>query len=146
MSVAGARRDDGVIVAAVGAGDGTVDVAGTEAERARRRRDRLGGSEPAPKLDVPLTGRRLSSGLVALGDAVHCRWCGTGLGDVRSNVKTTLALQETSVGYRWPLVDDAPGARRFVFRRFHCPGCATQLDAEVNLVGEPFVHSLEVAP
>ena len=81
VSVAGARRDYGVIVAADGAADGTVDVAGTEAERARRRRDRLGGREPAPKLDAPLTGRRLSSGLVALGEAVHCRWCGTGLGD-----------------------------------------------------------------
>ena len=98
------------------------------------------------KLDAPLGGRRLSSGLVAVAGTVHCRLCGTSLGDVHTNVKSALVLQESSIGYRWPLVDDAPGAARFVFRRFHCPGCATQLDTEVNLAGSPFVHSLEVAP
>jgi acetone carboxylase gamma subunit len=122
-----------------------VDADATVEERLRRRRERLGGREPAAKRDVPLGGRRLSSGLVAVDATVHCRHCGAALGDVRANVKSALALQETSVGYRWPLVDDAPGAARFVFRRFHCPNCATQLDAEVNLAGEPFIHALEVS-
>jgi N-methylhydantoinase B len=135
VSVDGARRDYGVVV------DGD-----TDAERRARRRDRLGGREPAARLATPPTGRRLSSGLVASGGNVHCRRCGADLGDERTNVKEHLVLQESSVGYRWPLVDDAPGAARFVFRRFHCPGCATQLDTEVNLTDAPFVHSLEVRP
>jgi N-methylhydantoinase B len=145
VSVEGARRDYGVIFAGTGF-DATLVDADTAAERARRRRARLGGREPDAKLDAPHAGRRLSSGLVANAGTVHCRRCGFSLGDARTNVKSALVLQETSVGYRWPLVDEAPGAARFVFRRFHCPGCATQLDTEVNLAGEPFVHSLEVAP
>ena len=79
---------------------------------------------------------------------VVCRWCATVLcpvaGDTTTDVKGALIVQESRVGYRWPLVDTAPGAARFVFRRFHCPGCATQVDAEVNLVGEPFVRSVEI--
>ena len=142
VSVEGARRDYGVVVDP----DGTVRGADTDAERMRRRRERLGGREPRPTLDTPLAGRRLSSGLVAIAARVHCRCCGFDLGEAQTNVKSALVLQEASVGYRWPLVDDAPGARRFVFRRFHCPGCATQLDTEVNLTGEPFVVSMEIAP
>jgi len=142
VSVEGARRDYGVVVDP----DGTVRGADTDAERTRRRRERLGGREPRPTLDTPLAGRRLSSGLVAIANRVHCRCCGFDLGEAQTNVKSALVLQEASVGYRWPLVDDAPGAQRFVFRRFHCPGCATQLDTEVNLTGEPFVVSMEIAP
>jgi acetone carboxylase gamma subunit len=27
---------------------------------------------------------------------------------------------------------------RVVFRQFYCPGCATQIDTEIGLAGEPF--------
>ena len=137
VSVEGARRDYGVVAG----GD-------SAAERADRRRARLGGRTPLPRLDAPLAGRRLSSNLVVRANTVVCRWCATDLcpvsGDAGTDVKGALIVQESRVGYRWPLVDTAPGAARFVFRRFHCPGCATQVDAEVNLIGEPFVRSLEV--
>lgn len=135
VSIEGARRDYGVIV------DGD-----SAAERARRRYDRLGGRVPTPRLDVPLEGHRLSSGLTVQDATVHCRLCGAALcaADPGVDIKAALVLQQSTVGYRWPLVDDSPGAARFVFRRFHCPGCATQLDTEVNLADAPFVQSLEV--
>ena len=138
VSVEGALRDYGVVAG----GD-------SAAERAHRRRARLGGRTPLPRLDAPLAGRRLSSNLVVREGSVVCRWCATVLCPVSggtTDVKGALTVQELRVGYRWPLVDTAPGAARFVFRRFHCPGCATQVDAEVNLIGEPFVRSLEVEP
>ena len=138
VSVEGALRDYGVVAG----GD-------SAAERADRRRARLGGRPPLPRLDAPLAGRRLSSNLVVREGSVVCRWCATVLCQVSgdtTDVKGALIVQELRVGYRWPLVDTAPGAARFVFRRFHCPGCATQVDAEVNLIGEPFVRSLEVEP
>lgn len=137
VSVEGARRDYGVVAG----GDSAT-------ERADRRRARLGGRTPLPRLDTPVVGRRLSSNLVVRESTVVCRWCATALCAVAAgtatDLKGALIVQESRVGYRWPLVDTAPGAARFVFRRFHCPGCATQVDAEVNLAGEPFVRSLEV--
>lgn len=144
VSVEGARRDYGVIVA----GDGTVAHEASAAERAARRTTRLGGRTPRPARDVPLYGRRLSSTLVVHDGAVCCRRCGERLVDASGapDVKAALVAEELTVGYRWPLVDTAPGASRFVFRRFHCPGCATQVDVEVNLAGAPFVRSLEVPP
>jgi N-methylhydantoinase B len=140
VSVDGARRDYGVVL-------GT-DLAGTdartEAERARRRADRLGGRTPRPVLDTPLAGRRVSSALVVAEGRVACRRCGTELCAPGHDVKQALVCEELPVGYRWPLVDTAPGAARFVFRRFHCPGCATQVDCETNLAGAPFIRSVEV--
>jgi N-methylhydantoinase B len=50
-------------------------------------------------------------------------------------------LDERSVGYRWSVIDAMSGASRFVVRRFSCPGCAAQVDVEVNLAGSPFVWS-----
>jgi N-methylhydantoinase B len=86
----------------------------------------------------------VSSSLVVAGDRVRCRRCGHDLCAPSDEVKAALVCEELPVGYRWPLVDSAPGASRFVFRRFHCPGCATQLDCETNLAGAPFIRSVEL--
>jgi N-methylhydantoinase B len=140
VSVEGAQRDYGVVL---GAGD-TDTVLRTAAERARRRAARLGGQTPRPLLDTPLAGRRVSSALVVVDGRVACRCCGTDLCAPGDDVKQALVCEELPVGYRWPLVDTAPGAARFVYRRFHCPGCATQVDGETNLAGAPFVRSVEI--
>jgi N-methylhydantoinase B len=142
VSVDGACRDYGVVV-----GDGPADTAArTEVERSRRRAGRLGGRTPRPVLATPLAGRRMSSALVVADGRVACRRCGTDLCAPDDDVKHALVCEELPVGYRWPLVDTAPGASRFVFRRFHCPGCAAQVDCETNLTGAPFIRSVDVPP
>jgi N-methylhydantoinase B len=129
VSVEGAWRDYGVVVDSAGA----VDVAASDAARAARRG--VGGT------GASTTGRRLSSTLVVDGPRVRCRRCGHDLGPAEDNVKEHLTLDERTVGDRWPVIDAMPGAARFVLRRFGCPGCAVQVDVEVNLAGAPFVHS-----
>jgi N-methylhydantoinase B len=130
VSVEGALRDYGVVVD----GHGEVDVVRSLAERASRRR--------VPDIPSALAGaRRLSSTLVVLGGRVHCRRCLHDHGPASENVKDHLVLDERSAGYRWSVIDTMSGAARFVVRRFSCPGCAVQVDVEVNLAGSPFVWS-----
>jgi N-methylhydantoinase B len=129
VSVDGALRDYGVVVDA----DGEVDVDASTAARAARR--------PSIVATAVEGARRLSSTLVVLDGRVRCRCCGHDLGPASVNVKDHLVLDERSAGYRWPVIDTMSGAARFVVRRFSCPGCAVQVDVEVNLNGSPFVWS-----
>jgi N-methylhydantoinase B len=135
VSVLGAARDYGVV-----AGDPNA----SSALRRARRTERLGGRTPLPPLPAPAGQRRLSSTLALDEDNIVCRCCGTQLGAAHANVKSSLMLDECTVGYRWPYVDGSPGSARFVVRRFWCPGCAVQVDVEVNLTGAPFLHTIEV--
>jgi N-methylhydantoinase B len=130
VSLEGALRDYGVVIG----GDGSVDVDASVAARGGRRR------LPAAAAAVD-GGRRLSSTLSVLAGRVRCRCCAHDLGPANDNVKDHLVLDERSVGYRWPVIDAMSGASRFVVRRFSCPGCAVQVDVEVNLAGSPFVRS-----
>jgi N-methylhydantoinase B len=136
VSIEGAVRDYAVVAG---------DRAATEELRQARRRQRLGGREPRAPLATPRPGRRVTSTLVQQRDRLACRRCGTDLCDGSENVKHHLLVRESTVGERWPFVDGAAGASRFVLRRFFCPGCAVQVDVEVNLTGAPFVHSVELA-
>jgi N-methylhydantoinase B len=142
VSVAGAHRDYGVVVD----GRGVIDPAATAEARLDRRRARLAGRDPRPRLVTPVPGRRLAGELVEADGRVVCRACGHDLGAVTDDVKQHLVLEERSVGHRWPVIDAMAGAARFVYRRFHCPGCATQHDVEINRAGAPFVHSLQPTP
>jgi N-methylhydantoinase B len=89
-------------------------------------------------------GRRLSRHAVLAGDLCSCVHCGRAWGRLGAGLKRGLLVDEVPVGERWPQVPPVIGAERFVIRRFHCPGCATQVDTEVNLVGAPFVTSFDV--
>jgi N-methylhydantoinase B len=149
VSVEGARRDYRVVVADA-AGEPALDEAATRELRRAERRARLSGREPTPPLPSPLTrGRRISSVLALIpgeGDDKEdfaCRRCGSTLGPGRANVKDHLVVDEAPVPQRYPATQAHEGARRFVFRRFFCPGCAAQLDVEVNLAGEPHLWSVD---
>jgi N-methylhydantoinase B len=136
VSVAGADRDYGVVAH---------DAAATEVRRHERRRARLGGRAPVSDLTEPCGGTRLSSTLAVRNGVLICRCCGHEHGAAATGaVKDRLVVHESTVGERWPYVDGAPGAARFVVRRFFCPGCARQVDVEVNLAGAPFVNTVEV--
>ena len=53
-------------------------------------------------------------------------------------------MRSVPVSDRWPLSAAYEGASRFVYRTFYCPGCATRMYVEVNLVDTDPVWSLEV--
>ena len=149
VSPRGAQRDYGVAI------DNVDDVWRVDAEataqlRHQRRVERLGGREPAPALAKGYTGagRDLDEQLMVgafdvSGPVIFCRACGRALGPAEDNVKSHLVVEELPSGYRWPLADQHQGSARFVVRRFYCPGCASQLDVEVNLRDAPYIHSTE---
>ncbi|GLY70508.1 hydantoinase B/oxoprolinase family protein [Amycolatopsis taiwanensis] len=136
----GAERDYGVVIA-----DSAVDPVATDTLRRDRRRTRLGGRDPLPPADVARSGRRrLSSALDVVAGSVQCRRCDTEIGPATDNVRQHLVTAELPVTKRWPETARHEGARRFVFRRYFCPGCAAQVDTEIALRGEPIVHATEL--
>jgi N-methylhydantoinase B len=153
-----AARAYGVVVTAAGdasavddvfpAGNAAfaVDSAATaslrQAERARRRSFSAGlppgpGSEDLPA--VPGAPLVLSEALeVDAGGRYRCRACGRDLASNRSNWKYFALASEAPVSpdsIRNRILERADGS--LVFRTYCCPGCATQLDTEVALAGEP---------
>jgi N-methylhydantoinase B len=72
-----------------------------------------------------------------------CRHCGREWGRLGVGIKRGLLVEEKAVPSRWPAADELPGAARFVIRHFRCPGCATQIETEVNLANAPFVTSFD---
>jgi N-methylhydantoinase B len=136
VSAEGARRDYAVVPG---------DPVATTQLRHDRRRERLDGREPRPALAAPPPGgKRLSAAIERRADRLACRRCGADLGEATTPVKQLLVRHESTVGARWPWVDAGAGAARFVLRRFSCPGCAAQVDVEVNLVDAPLIVSMEV--
>jgi N-methylhydantoinase B len=146
VSEEAARASFGVLVSSDAQGR-RVDSEGTAAERASIRRARLGGREARP-LQPPATGPRLAGGLLVVGVGanaeVACRHCGQSLGPATANFKERMAMTEVPGTEAWPRTRGLAGASRFVLRRFHCPGCATQLEAEVSLAGRPPIRTVEV--
>jgi N-methylhydantoinase B len=138
VTVGAAARDYAVVVAH----DGSVDLDATAAMRAAERGRRLGRTPDQP--GAVGTGRRLSRHAVLAGDVCSCAHCGRAWGRLGDALKRGLLLEEVPVAERWPQAAPVIGIERFVIRRFRCPGCATQVDTEVNLVGAPFVSSFDV--
>jgi N-methylhydantoinase B len=136
VSARGARRDYGVVLDDAG----RADVAATERERAGRRAQRI-RPRPVRASSSVAEGRRLSSTIAVAGHSYVCRSCGHEHGPTSEELKQRLVLDERSVGYRWTVVDAMAGSSRLVVRRFYCPGCAVQVDVEVNLTGAPLYRS-----
>lgn len=146
VSEEAARSAFGVMVSGDGPG-WRVDEAGTEAERAAIRRRRLGGRDPRSG-GQPASGRRLAGGLVVSGTGpaaeVACRRCGETLGPPTANFKERMAMTEVPGTEVWPSTRGLAGASQFVLQRFYCPGCAVQLDANVNLAGRAPLQTMEI--
>jgi N-methylhydantoinase B len=142
VTVAGAERDYKVVLVADGGG-WRVDGNATTAARVAARRSRINGT-PKERHTADVSGRRLSSHLQLVGETIGCRLCGHELCHRSDNVKQHLVMHSAPVSDRWPLSAAYEGASRFVFRRFFCPGCATQMYVEVNLVDTDPIWSLEV--
>lgn len=117
-----------------------VDVAGTAATRTRLRAERVGSQVRDRSADAADDGQPIDANLalVPASDGasaqVVCRWCATGIGDGGSNLAEQVVVRDQRVGEAVPgtwaqsseYVDND-----IVFRSYLCPGCATQLRAEV---------------
>lgn len=147
VSPDGARAHYGVVVQPLERGRWTADEDATAELRRGARRERI-GHEPLER-GATATGRRMTSTL-NITDGADGRWvcraCAATLGPVAENVKAHLVREDVAVTRQWPETAQLEGSTRFELRRFHCPGCATQLEAEINLVGREPIATIEVVP
>jgi N-methylhydantoinase B len=140
VSRVAALRDYGVAI------DGDhVDAAATATERYERRRVRLDGRAPRPRTRVR-AGRRLSTHFDLDQGRVVCAGCSAEICDAGGPIMAALPCTEHSAGVRFALTALYPGSERFRLRRFHCPGCGTQVDVQIALAGDPPFETIEVLP
>ena len=130
----GAARDYGVVAD---------DRSATEVLREDRRRERI-GRDPAPPLDEPPVGRRLSSTVVLADGHYRCRRCGHDHGPTTQPLVSLLTLTRSPVDERTPWPSARPGADRFELRRLYCPACAVQVDVQVALADAPLLETAEL--
>lgn len=137
--------------AVVDAATGQVDAAATAERRRRLKAERL-QAFPDRKPQ-----RRQGEKLVEASPyiAVHrdadglfhaCNCCGTALGPLGENWKHHALNDEQPVQVANPLLGDP---QRYIdapvhFRRYLCPGCGTQLDAEVAVGDDPPLHDMDL--
>jgi N-methylhydantoinase B len=127
------------------ADDGSVDAVATEARRAAIRSDRLGGRAPSPLAETD--GDRVAEYLV-LDDAgrIACRMCGQDICGERESPKDGLVRRDLPIRAAGPnFVDPATYIDAEVqLRQFSCPSCATLVDTEVALQGDPVLRDTEL--
>jgi N-methylhydantoinase B len=116
--------------------EGEVDTQATTRRREEIRRDRLGGSDPAPIAD-PSPRQALER----VGTDLRCGFCETALGNLSDWTSGSLQvrsnrheLAERLGSWNTPIV--AARAHRFELVEHVCPTCATLIDVEVELVGK----------
>ena len=141
VSIEGARRDYGVVITQNGVAK--VDEAATAQTRTAVRKERIGRTPKAQ--DYTRTGRRLSSHLEVVKGQVVCAHCGTPHCRAGENVFAHLALRENDCSERFVVGGKYEGSERFCVRHFYCPGCATQVDVQVALRGEPVLDAINIS-
>jgi N-methylhydantoinase B len=130
---AAARELFGVVLAE----DGSADPEATAAERMRMRSERLGGDAPASaarRADVPRTERRIAEYLQRTDAGTQCTWCGCLVAPDESHWKDGALMRERPPQAGGRFRESVAG---LVLRQWHCPGCATLLETEVALEGDP---------
>jgi N-methylhydantoinase B len=125
-----------------------VDAAATAATRERIRAARLVAGRPAAEiLDAGVTPPAGAAPAEVLrygdvvefdptSDEVRCIRCATVLGSARADFKLGCLLEETPTTGAGPIRGE-DYATAAILRRFHCPGCGRQLEAEVTVPGAP---------
>lgn len=134
VSAEAAAQYYGVIIA----GD-AVDEDATAARRAGIRKARLGGTTPNREA---VTGEANSLGALRLDDNRNfsCR-CGHPLGSARENWKTYAAMRVVDSREHGPLVHVRD---ELELHEYICPSCATLLETELMVKGEPSLHTIEL--
>jgi N-methylhydantoinase B len=132
--------------------DGNVDIAATEANRAKVRAERvarLNGGRKTKRIDGPVVFNATDNLDVRKnGRAPHwaCAHCATDLGLLAANYKDGCLREDSAVSASNPLVGDP---KRYIddevaFRRFFCPGCGSEIENEIAVVHEPLLRDIEI--
>ena len=120
-------------------GDGAVDTAATEAQRAAIREARIGHApERSVRSDAtPFAPLRVTEGRWT------CGLCGEDLGDAKENWRATAVTQEHEISERFSELGLNVRRREqfepVVLRENFCPGCASSLAVDVTLKGHELV-------
>ncbi len=132
-----ARRLYGVVMV-----DGDVDRSATLDRRAEIRRERLALSSDEPQTQA--SGPRDTEGATTYGDSVvfdfvagtaSCKACGLRLGAATADFRKGCLVEESPTSGAGPVRGTDYRSDRIRLRRYYCPGCARQLEAEVIMVG-----------
>ncbi len=125
--------------------DGAPDDDRTAARRAAVRAARL-GREPVAGSDARRrpapSGRPLGEYLQRTDHGVQCTWCGEHVNDGSRPWKLDAHTVESPLSAAGPLRESADG---LILRQFVCPSCATLLETDAALPGDPVVHDEVVA-
>jgi N-methylhydantoinase B len=118
--------------------DRTVEV------RLSRRRERLGGAEPAEPQDPPAGAR-------SIGDLLHIvagRWWASGadLGPAKANFRDCCRMREIAIDTVGPefATEDPEMAAKVVYREYVCPVTGFLLDTEIARVGDDPGHEISI--
>ena len=114
----------------------TADPEATRAARREVRRTRIDTEPAAPDGGAHTRGTPIDANIAAVDGGIACRHCGGGLGELRAGVPVDVVVRERRVPDTVPGM--APGGyvdQELVFRTSSCPGCATQIRAEVVVAG-----------
>ena len=143
------------VYGAVLAGDGTIDVEKTKAERAERKRQRLNDGKPPRESrglvdqvegsEHRVIGDKLGVAQTPAGSHYACT-CGQDLGPVGGNFKDSCSLKESAAdsigpGYTSFATDIMD---KMCFREFFCPRCGARLATEVSRRDDDYLWDIEL--
>ncbi|HET9351238.1 MAG TPA: hydantoinase B/oxoprolinase family protein, partial [Burkholderiales bacterium] len=123
------------------------DAKATEGQRDKLRRRRIHGhSRKAEKLSVPVKFLATENLAVHANGHYGCAKCGTDLGPVRGNYKSSCVRNDMPIEASNPIVGDP---KRFIdplpqFRQFCCPGCGLAIENEIAVAEDPVLRDVEI--
>ena len=150
VSAASAIAIYGVVLEGAGA-----DEVGTRSVRDGERARRLATAVPASRLLISdaawaevtaWVGKNPRHGVIRLGDLVEmdfdagrssCARCGADVGEAGDDLRTACLVEDTGVTAAGPVRGEGYASGSVRLRRYYCPGCGRQLEADVWLVGAP---------
>ncbi|HEX3736548.1 MAG TPA: hydantoinase B/oxoprolinase family protein [Solirubrobacterales bacterium] len=147
ISPATAAEVYGVVVGADGAAD---EAASAERRRGLRvERLRAAGieAEPVEVSGAETPGTAITESLVIADDEILCGRCGHSLSPADGSYKSGVGVIERPIETATPLSKD-PAIfvdQKLLFRQFVCPRCATQLETELALEGDPILDDVRIA-
>jgi N-methylhydantoinase B len=123
------------------------DAKATEGQRDKLRRRRIHGhSRKAEKQSAPVKFLATENLAVHANGHYGCAKCGTDLGPVRGNYKSSCVRNDLPIEASNPIVGDP---RRFIdplpqFRQFCCPGCGLAIENEIAVAEDPVLRDVEI--
>ena len=73
---------------------------------------------------------------------IQCRKCGSLFGDIDENYKKFALSAEIIPSKIGPLRPD--DGKMCLYREFYCPGCATLIDVDIIVPGDPISHDIRL--